>query len=92
MATSGAKAEAARDAFRAQIGAPGHAVANVRLAVAGLEEAFADGALERTATIDQMLGDLAIALEQDDGQRLGGKSAEAARFIARAISRELENA
>ncbi len=92
MASSGPRAEAARAAFRAQISAPGHAVANVRLAVAGLEEAFADGALERTATIDQMLGDLGIALEQDEGQRLGGKSAEAARFIARAISRELENA
>jgi hypothetical protein len=30
--------------------------------------------------------------EQDDGQKLGGKSAEAARFILRAISRELDNA
>ena len=39
-----------------------------------------------------MLGDLARALEQDEGQRLGGKSAEAARFILRAISRELDNA
>ena len=39
-----------------------------------------------------MLADLMVALEQDDGQRLGGKSAEAARFILRAISRELENA
>ena len=29
------------------------------------------------------------ALEQDDGQKLGGKSAEAARFILRAIDREL---
>ena len=40
----------------------------------------------------QMLGDLMVALEQDDGQKLGGKSAEAARFILRAISRELDNA
>ena len=33
-----------------------------------------------------------VALEQDDGQRLGGKSAEAARFILRAVSGELDNA
>ena len=30
------------------------------------------------------------ALEQDEGQKLGGKSAEAARFILRAIDRELD--
>ena len=36
--------------------------------------------------------DLARALEQDEGQKLGGKSAEAARFILRAIARELDNA
>ena len=30
--------------------------------------------------------------EQDEGQKLGGKSAEAARFILRAIDRELDNA
>jgi hypothetical protein len=39
-----------------------------------------------------MLADLMVALEQDEGQKLGGKSAEAARFIGRAISRELDNA
>ena len=39
-----------------------------------------------------MIDDLMVALEQDDGQKLGGKSAEAARFIMRAISRELDNA
>lgn len=39
-----------------------------------------------------MLGDLRLALEQDDGQKLGGKSAEAARFILRAILRELDRA
>ena len=57
-----------------------------------LEVAFAEGALVRTPEIDQMLADLRIALEQDEGQKLGGKSAEAARFILRAISRELDNA
>jgi len=39
-----------------------------------------------------MLADLMVALEQDEGQKLGGKSAEAARFILRAISRELDRA
>ena len=72
--------------------AKGHAVENARVAVAGLEAAFADGSLSRTPALDSMLADLMVALEQDEGQRLGGKSAEAARFILRAISRELENA
>jgi hypothetical protein len=35
---------------------------------------------------------LETALEHDEGERLGGKSAEAARFILRAIDRELANA
>ena len=72
--------------------ARGHAVDNARQAVAGLESAFESGVLVRTPLLDQMLGDLMVALEQDEGQKLGGKSAEAARFILRAISRELENA
>jgi hypothetical protein len=38
------------------------------------------------------LDDLARALERDEGQKLGGKSAEAARFILRAIDRELDRA
>lgn len=72
--------------------AKGHAVMNARDAVARLELAFAAGDLVRTPAIDQMLGDLMVALEQDEGQKLGGKSAEAARFILRAIDRELDNA
>jgi len=72
--------------------AKGHVVDNAREAVAGLDVAFAEGALNRTPALDAMLADLAVALEQDAGQKLGGKSAEAARFILRAISRELENA
>ena len=84
-------AAVARAAFRERIDAKGHAVDNARAAIAGLEAAFATGSLERTPTLDLMLGDLARALEQDEGQRLGGKSAEAARFILRAISRELDN-
>ena len=92
MASSGPAAEEARAAFRAAMDAKGHAVDNARAAAAGLEAAFAAGALQRTPLLDQMLGDLSVALEQDDGQKLGGKSAEAARFILRAISRELDNA
>jgi hypothetical protein len=92
MPSEGPAADAARAAFRERIEARGHAVENARLAVAGLEDAFAAGALVRTPTLDQMLSDLGVALEQDEGQRLGGKSAEAARFILPAISRELDRA
>ena len=92
MASVGPAAEAARTAFRELMDAKGHAVENARSAVAGLETAFEDVAQVRTPLLDQMLGDLMHALEQDEGQKLGGKSAEAARFILRAISRELDNA
>jgi hypothetical protein len=92
MPSEGPRADAARAAFRDKLEAKGHVVANAREAVAGLEAAFAAGSLLRTPTLDRMLGDLMVALEQDEGQKLGGKSAEAARFIGRAISRELENA
>ena len=92
MASSGPAADAARTEVRAIIDDKGHAVDNARRAVARLDEAFAAGDLVRTPALDAMLGDLMVALEQDDGQKLGGKSAEAARFILRAISRELDNA
>ena len=92
MSSSGPAADTARGSFREAMEAKGHAVENARIAVAGLEAAFAAGALARTPLLDEMLGDLGRALEQDDGQKLGGKSAEAARFIMRAISRELDNA
>ena len=92
MTSSGPAADAARAAFREEMAAKGHAVENARTAVAGLETAFADGALQRTPALDQMLADLMLALEQDEGQKLGGKSAEAARFILRAIDRELDRA
>ena len=92
MASTGPGADAARASFRELLDAKGHVVENVRQAVAGLEAAFGDGSLQRTPTLDRMLADLMVALEQDEGQKLGGKSAEAARFIGRAISRELENA
>lgn len=90
--STGAAADAARAAFRERMEAKGHAVENAREAVAGLEAAFEQGILSRTPVIGAMLADLSVALEQDDGQRLGGKSAEAARFILRAISRELDAA
>ena len=92
MASIGPAADATRAAFREQMDAKGHAVENARDAVAALEAAFASGTLVRTPLLAQMLGDLMLALEQDEGQRLGGKSAEAARFILRAIDRELANA
>jgi hypothetical protein len=92
MPSTGPAADAARAAFRERMDAPGHAVVNARAAVTGLEAAIAAGDLVRTPALDAMLGDLAVALEQDEGQKLGGKSAEAARFILRAISRELDAA
>jgi hypothetical protein len=72
--------------------AKGHVVDNARAAVRDLQAAFAEGTLQRTPALEAMLTDLAVALEQDEGQKLGGKSAEAARFILRAISRELDSA
>ena len=92
MSTTGPAADAARSDVRELIAAKGHSVDNARAAVARLETAFADGSLERTSTLDLFLGDLMRALEQDDDQKLGGKSAEAARFILRAIDRELDRA
>lgn len=96
MTTAGSAAEAARTAFHERITAPGHAVDNARLAVQGLEAAFAAGDLERTPPLERMLADLDLALAEppagDDPQRLGGKSAEAARLILRAIDRELASA
>lgn len=92
MTTEGAGAAAARAEVRELIAAKGHVVDNAREVVARLEEAFADGSLERTGLLDQSITDLERALEQDDGSKLGGKSAEAARFILRAIDRELDQA
>ena len=88
----GAVADAARADVRELIAAKGHAVVNARAAVARLDAAFASGALVRTPPMDLFLADLMQALEQGDDQKLGGKSAEAARFILRAIERELDRA
>jgi hypothetical protein len=92
VASSGPRADATRADFRALMEAKGHAVENARAAVTRLDAAFSAGDLQRTPALDLMLADLMVALEQDEGQKLGGKSAEAARFILRAISRELDNA
>jgi phage terminase Nu1 subunit (DNA packaging protein) len=92
MTTQGAAAEAARADVRELIGAKGHTVDNARAVVARLHAAFDAGDLVKTEDMAQYLDDLSRALEQDDDQKLGGKSAEAARFILRAIDRELDRA
>ena len=92
MTTEGAAAATARAEVRDLIAAKGHAVDNARAVVTRLEVAFAAGDLVRSASMALDLGDLMRALEQDDGEKLGGKSAEAARFILRAIDRELDRA
>jgi hypothetical protein len=92
MASRGPAADAARAEFSELLNAKGHAVENARLAVARLERAFAEGALARTEDIDEALADLSIALQQGEGQKLGGKSAEAARFIGRRLERLLDDA
>jgi len=92
MASVGPAADAARAEVGELIAAKGHAVENARAVIARLERAFAEGALQRTPFLDQALGDLVVALEQDEGQKLGGKSAEASRFILRAIDRSLDEA
>ena len=90
--TTGPAADAARAEIRDLIVAKGHTVDNARAAVARLDTAFATGDLVRTPSMDLYLGDLMRALDQDEGEKLGGKSAEAARFILRAIDRELDRA
>ncbi len=90
MTTTGAAAAAARAEVRELIAAKGHTVDNARAVSARLGEAFERGDLVITPELGTYLTDLRLALEQDDDQKLGGKSAEAARFILRAIDRELD--
>lgn len=92
MSSTGPAADAARADVRELIGAKGHTVDNARAAVARLEQAFADASLRPTPMLMQYLEDLRLALDQEEGEKLGGKSAEAARFILRAIDRELDAA
>lgn len=90
--SAGPQADAPRAEFNRLIAQPGHAVDNARMAMETLESALAEGTLTRTPEIDQTLADLRLALEQDDGQKLGGKSAEAARFITRRLAQLLDDA
>jgi len=92
VSSQGPGAEAARTDVRELINAKGHVVDNARQAVDRLDRAFEAGDLQRTPELMLFLADLRPALEQDEGQKLGGKSAEAARFILRAVDRELDNA
>lgn len=92
MTSSGPGAVVARAQVRDLIARKGHAVDNAREAMARLEAAFAAGDLVRTPFLDQALQDLAAALDQEDGQNLGGKSGEASRFILRAVDRALDDA
>ena len=58
-----------------------------------LDAAFAAGALERTRSLGAMLADLdASRSSRTRGRSSAASRAEAARFILRAISRELDNA
>lgn len=89
----GAAAEpgaAVREALRALLEAKGHAVDNARRALEILERAWTAGELARTPALERMTTDLRTALEVDEGDKVGAKSAEAARLILRAIVRELD--
>jgi TRAP-type C4-dicarboxylate transport system substrate-binding protein len=92
VTSDGPAAEAARAEFRDIIAQQGHAVDIARDGVARLERAFDEGALTPTPFLEDALRDLRAALDQEAGQKLGGKSAEAARFILRAIDRALDEA
>ena len=92
MSSEGPESDAARAEVRDLITAKGHTVDNARAVIARLEEAFKSGDLVLTPDLMVYLDDLHRALEQDEGEKLGGKSAEAARFILRAIDRELDSA
>jgi hypothetical protein len=92
MSSTGPEAESARSDVRELIAAKGHSVDNARAAVARINEALEAGHLVVTPMLATYVSDLQQALGQDEGQKLGGKSAEAARFILRAIDRELDNA
>lgn len=92
MTSSGPAADAARAEVREIMGRKGHAVDIAREVRDRLARAFGEGALKETEALALALADLELALEQEEGQKLGGKSAEASRFILRAIDRELERA
>lgn len=82
--------QSAREAIHGWLEAKGHAVENARRALEVLERAQAAGELPRTPALERMAADLRAALETDERDRVGAKSAEAARLILRAIARELQ--
>jgi len=92
MSSSGPAAEEARAEVREIMARKGHAVEIARGVRDRLQRAFGDGALLETDELRAALADLDVALEQEEGQKLGGKSAEASRFILRAIDRQLQRA
>ncbi len=85
-----AAASGAREAVRAWLLAKGHAVENARRALETLERARAAGELPRTPTLERMAADLRLALASDEDDKVGAKSADAARRILAAIVRELD--
>jgi len=92
VSSTGEAANTARVEVRAIMARKGHAVELARQVEDRLDEAFASGALVRTPFIARALEDLDAALDQEAGQKLGGKSAEASRFILRAIDGALDEA
>jgi hypothetical protein len=92
VTTGGLAADDARRDFSELISATGHVVDNARLGLARLRRAFDEGALHTTPAIEAAMADLDLVLAQDEGQRLGGKSAEAARFITRRLETLLAEA
>jgi len=92
VTTAGPAAAAARTDVRELINAIYADFTQSVTELSQLRRAFETGDLERTPAMMLFLADLAPALEQLEGQKLGGKSAEAARFILRAIDRELDRA
>ena len=90
MTTQDPAPDAARADVRELIAAKGHSVDNARAAMARLDEAFAQATLSDR-------GDGPVPRRPDAGARAGrrrklGGRARAARFILRAVDRELDNA
>ncbi|HUG47202.1 MAG TPA: hypothetical protein VMP67_02200 [Candidatus Limnocylindria bacterium] len=92
MTSSGPAADLARAEVREIMTRKGHAVDIARDARDRLRRAFVEGALHETEPLRLALADLELAFDQEEGQKLGGKSAEASRFILRAIERQLDQA
>ena len=92
MPSQGADADRARAVIRAAMEEKGHTADIARRVLALLEDAFASGALQRTDLLERAVADLGAALTADDAGRVGGKSAEAARLILRAVDRGLDAA